>query len=213
MHTPGIDNNQWLKEIANMRTVGWVSKLARLSAIYGLALLGLGVAGYASADCGAPSSSAPKSGAAPDGYSAGGGLRFQRVGFWQGGDDEDPAITGLWKFKFEANHNEVDAGYVTWHADGTELMNSGRAPMTGSFCMGVWRQIGHNTFRLNHYALAWDDSGKNFVALVNIREEVKVDRSGRSYSGTFVQTVTSPDGGTVFQQIKGTVSATRVTAD
>ena len=196
-----------------MRTVGWVSKLARLSAIYGLALLGLGVAGYASADCGAPSSSAPRSAPAPEDYSAGGGLRFQHVGFWQGGDDEDPAITGLWKFKFQAGTTEVDAGYVTWHADGTELMNSGRAPMTGSFCMGVWRQIGHNTFRLNHYALAWDDSGKNFVALVNIREEVKVDRSGRSYSGTFVQTVSSPDGGTVYQQIKGTVSATRVTAD
>jgi hypothetical protein len=107
----------------------------------------------------------------------------------------------------------VDTGYVTWHADGTELMNSGRAPMTGSFCMGVWRQIGRNTFRLNHYALAWDDSGKNFVALVNIREEVTVDRSGRKYSGTFVQTVYSPDGGTVYDRITGTVSASRVTPD
>ncbi|MGH8300576.1 MAG: hypothetical protein ACRET5_03820, partial [Steroidobacteraceae bacterium] len=65
-------------------------------------------------------------------------------------------ITGMWTFTFTAEGDtgsgapahalplpdgaSVDAGYVTWHDDGTELMNSGRAPSTGSFCMGVWKQ-------------------------------------------------------------------------
>ena len=80
-------------------------------------------------------------------------------------------ITGLWKFVFTAKGNTganappnalplpdgalVDAGFVTWHDDGTELMNSGRAPASGSFCMGVWKQVGALTYKLNHWALSW----------------------------------------------------------
>lgn len=189
-----------------MRKAASISKVMRLGTLWSLALLGLGVAQYAGASCGRTPAAAPQ----PGRVQADG---LVPVGFWQGGDDDDAAIVGLWKFRFVAGRDEIDAGYVTWHADGTELMNSGRAPMTGSFCMGVWRQIGRDTYKLNHFAMAWDDSGTNFVALVNIREEVKVDRTGKKYSGTFVQTIYSPDGSNVLQQIKGVVSATRVTPD
>ncbi|MGH8260827.1 MAG: hypothetical protein ACREUG_14200, partial [Steroidobacteraceae bacterium] len=80
-------------------------------------------------------------------------------------------ITGLWKFVFSAKGDTgpgapsnaipmpdgatVDAGFVTWHDDGTELMNSGRTPASGSFCMGVWKQTGPRTYELNHWALSW----------------------------------------------------------
>jgi hypothetical protein len=37
----------------------------------------------------------------------------------------------------------IDDGYSQWHADGTEIMNSGaHAPNTSNFCLGVWAQIG-----------------------------------------------------------------------
>ena len=143
-------------------------------------------------------------------------------------DDSDIAeIVGLWKFEFTATSPFVgpfDAGYVTWHSDGTELMNSGRAPTTGSFCMGVWKQIGHSTYKLNHFALAWafdanapvtgpGTGGAIFVGPANIREQVTVDPSGNNYEGTFTLVQYEPDGITVLATITGTVTATRITAD
>ena len=142
-------------------------------------------------------------------------------------DSDIAEIVGLWKFDFTATSPFVgpfDAGYVTWHSDGTELMNSSRAPTTGSFCMGVWKQIGHSTYKLNHVALAWafdadapvtgpGTGGAIFVGPANIREQVTVDRSGNNYEGTFTLVQYEPDGITVLATITGTVTATRITAD
>jgi hypothetical protein len=127
-------------------------------------------------------------------------------------------IVGLWAFTFTADGAPpeappVDKGFVTWHADGTELMNSGRAPMTGSFCMGVWKQVGRATFVLNHWALSWDDTGTVFVGPTNIRERVTVDRNGKRYSGTFTLTQYDAKGKNAIGGVSGTVSATRITAD
>ena len=84
--------------------------------------------------------------------------------------------------------------------------------MTGSFCMGVWKQTGHRTFRLSHVALSWDSSGTTFVGPASIREVVTVDGRGQHYSGTF--TVTQYDtNGNVIVQILGVISAERITAD
>jgi len=143
------------------------------------------------------------------------------------GDSNQPSIVGLWKFTFTATtpfSGPFDAGYVQWHGDGTELMNSGRAPTTGSFCMGVWKQTGRSTYKLNHFALAWafdastpptgpGTGGADFIGPANIREEIIVDRSGNSYKGNFILIQYEPDGTTVVATITGTVTATRITAD
>lgn len=131
-----------------------------------------------------------------------------------------PAVVGLWQFSFKSKGTpgipdgaEIDAGYVTWHSDGTELMNSGRAPMTGSFCMGAWKQVGASTFKLNHFAMSWDNTGTVFVGPANIREVVTVNRARDHYAGTFTLDQYASDGTTVLAHITGTVSATRITAD
>jgi hypothetical protein len=163
-------------------------------------------------------------------------------------------ITGLWKFVFTAQGNTgpnapanalpipdgvpVDAGFATWHDDGTELMNSGRAPASGSFCMGVWKEISHGVYRLNHWALSWiphyqpgqtqsfgelpggvDEALKAFGP-TNIREVVTLSRHGDRYTGTFRLTqyvndgssrpMPDTDGAPVAFVIVGTISATRV---
>jgi hypothetical protein len=137
-------------------------------------------------------------------------------------DDEAAIITGLWKVTFTAKGNGsagppdntvVDAGYATWHADGTELMNSGREPITGNFCMGVWKQVGARTFKLNHVALAWDNTGTVLIGPASIRETVTVDATGNHYSGTFSITQYASDGHTPLGGVIGTVSATRVTVN
>lgn len=145
----------------------------------------------------------------------------------QDSDSNQPEIVGLWKFTFTATtpfSGPFDAGYVQWHSDGTELMNSGRAPTTGSFCMGVWKQTGRSTYKLNHFALSWafdagtpstgpGTGGADFVGPTNIREEIIVDKSGNSYQGNFILVQYEPDGTTVAATITGTVKATRITAD
>ena len=167
------------------------------------------------------------------------------------------AIAGLWKFTFTAEGDvgtgapskalplpdgtPVDAGYVTWHDDGTELMNSGRAPASGSFCMGVWKQIGPSSYKLNHWALSWipdyhpgatnswaqipggiDETFRAFGP-TNIQETLTLSKDGKSYRGTFTLTqyvndgsstpITDTNGAPVAFVIVGTVSATRITVE
>lgn len=146
-----------------------------------------------------------------------------RIGY--AGDDWEwapphAAIVGLWRFSFVSEGSKgipdgtaVDAGYQTWHSDGTELMNSGRAPITGDFCMGVWKQIGPNKFSLNHYALAFDPTGTALVGPANIRETVVLDRDHDSFSGTFTLDQYSTDNKTVLAHVQGKISAERITVD
>jgi len=148
-------------------------------------------------------------------------------------DASSGAIVGLWHFTFTAKGNNppgppdgaiVDSGYVTWHSDGTELMNSGRAPTTGDFCMGVWKQVGQSTYKLNHFALAWawdpitpatapGTGGADFIGPANIREVITLDHTGNHYQGTFTLTQYASDGTTVLATVTGTVTGTRITVD
>jgi len=152
--------------------------------------------------------------------------------------NRDATIVGLWKFTFVAKGNSgnpfpvnppdgttLDAGYVQWHSDGTEIMNSGRDPATGSFCLGVWKSIGRSTYKLNHFALSWDATGQScspsqqpgatgcLLGPTNIHEEVTVDHSGNHYDGTLVIDQYDPSGEQLLFELKGTVSADRITAD
>jgi hypothetical protein len=129
---------------------------------------------------------------------------------------DDPApIVGMWHIQFIVDNGTpeglvIDDGFATWHDDGTELMNSGRAPMTSSFCMGVWKRVGPATFSLNHFALSWDDSGAHFIGPANIRETVTVDRRGNTYTGSFSITQYDKDGTTKLGGVSGAVKGTRI---
>ena len=137
-------------------------------------------------------------------------------------DDSDRAgIVGLWKVKFVSKGNTgigipdgapLDNGYATWHSDGTEIMNSGRVPKTGSFCMGVWKRTGRSSYKLNHFALSWDPTGTTLIGPTNIKEEIVLDGNENSYSGTV--TIDQYDTeGHLLVHISGVVSAQRITVD
>ena len=131
------------------------------------------------------------------------------------------SIVGTWKFKLLAEGNpgipdgtQLDFGTVQWHDDGTEFTISGsRPPMAGDVCMGAWKQTGRSTFKLNHLALAWDNTGTVFVGPATLVEFVTVDRGGDSYSGTFTVDQYAVDEVTVLAHVTGVVMATRMTAD
>src|ERR1700680_1715642 len=71
-------------------------------------------------------------------------------------DSDDVSIVGFWKVTFTAKGNgkegppdntPIDSGYVQWHSDGTEIMNSGRPPQNGNFCLGVWEKTGRSKYK------------------------------------------------------------------
>ena len=147
--------------------------------------------------------------------------------------DDDASIVGLWHVTFASVGNNVapffipdgaplDDGFAQWHSDGTEIMNSGRDPATSSFCLGVWKNEGGRTYKLNHFALSWDNTGalcapepgasSCFVGQTNIREEVTVDPRGRTYSGTVTIDQYDTSGQLLFR-LRGLVSAQRITAN
>ena len=130
-----------------------------------------------------------------------------------------PSIVGLWHVVFTTTSNDVgippgaviDDAYVTWHSDGTELMNSSRPPMTGSFCMGVWAQVPPRSYRLKHIALSWNNTGTEFVGPAIVQENVTLSPSDDSYEGTFTIDQYAADGTTRLAHIEGTLAATRIT--
>jgi len=150
------------------------------------------------------------------------GIRFRRAAFTQTEERDDAvdAIVGLWRFKFLSKGSigipdgaVIDNGLVTWHDDKTEITNSSREPITGNFCMGVWKKTGFRTFHLNHIGLSWDGTGTVFVGPASIKQTVTVDPSGRTYSGTFSITQYAIDEKTVLAIVKGVTTGDRVTAD
>ena len=128
-------------------------------------------------------------------------------------------IVGLWSVQFVSEGSNgipdgtvIDQGYATWHADGTEIMNSGRPPASGNFCMGVWKLTGRFTYKLNHVTLSWDPTGTTFVGPGSIHENITLDHGGLTYSGTF--TIDQFDtSGNLLAHLQGNVNATRITAD
>lgn len=175
------------------------------------ALIGLGAISYASSASAACGDGAMRQPASfmndRDAGSAGSLLltSFQNPG--------DHAIVGMWSFTFVANGQTIDFGYVQWHSDGTELMDSGgRSPATENFCMGVWKQIAPSRYHLNHFALSYDNSGV-LNAKVNIKEDVTLGANGATYSGPFTLDVYDPHTNALLQHVAGQVTAQRVPAN
>jgi len=131
-------------------------------------------------------------------------------------EDGDP-IVGFWKVQFLSKDNTgipdgtvLDSAFAQWHSDGTEIMNSSRAPETQSFCLGVWTRTNPSRYKLNHFAISW----ANGVLLGpgNIRENVVLSQDGKSFSGTF--TIDQYDQqGNLLVHLTGQLEGKRITVD
>ena len=128
-------------------------------------------------------------------------------------------IVGLWKVNFISEGNTgipdgtlIDHGFAGWHSDGTEIMNSSKAPATGNFCMGVWEKTGRSSYQLRyHFALAYDSSG-NFIGPAQIQETIAVDKKALMFAGTFTIDQFDPAGNSL-AHVAGNITGTRVTVN
>jgi hypothetical protein len=209
------------------------SSLRLLSAVLLLGTAGLLTVNAAQAGCGfvpAPTvkpnawNSADQSGATfrPAVYHPGTDGGFLRVNEEWG---YEPGIVGMWRFQMTTPGPNgtsvlVDDGYAQWHSDGTEIQNSGlHAPKTSNFCLGVWKQTGFNTYKLNHFPMAWDATGDNPANPIQLTMTVKQTDSDH-FSGSFTLKVYTWDGveltnasGPPVATITGKITAVRVTID
>ncbi|HJP99674.1 MAG TPA: hypothetical protein VJ862_14025 [Rhodanobacteraceae bacterium] len=104
------------------------------------------------------------------------------------------------------NGSVVDHGYSVWHADGSEILNSGRPAGDTNFCLGTWAQTGKRSYTLNHYTLSWFQSVSPtpdpgvpplpglysviniFAGPGNISETITLAKDHQSFTGTFTIT-------------------------
>jgi hypothetical protein len=133
------------------------------------------------------------------------------------------SIVGMWNVEFlskgNTTHNPpipdgamLDFGYVQWHSDGTEFMNSGgHAPATQNYCLGVWQETTRYNYVLNHFALTYTTAGV-LSGKVNIAETITLSPGGTMYSGTFTITAFDTSGKEV-DRVTGQVTANRITVD
>ena len=111
----------------------------------------------------------------------------------------DP-IVGFWKVTFTAEGNTegppddtpIDSGYVQWHSDGTEIMNSGRPPQNGDFCLGVWEKNRKIQIQAQSLCLMGTLSIPPTRPQIGppggptqITEDIILSRDGNHYAGTF----------------------------
>jgi len=131
-----------------------------------------------------------------------------------------PSIVGTWKEHWISEGStgipdgtEVDAGYASWHSDGTEINVSGlRAPLTGDVCLGVWIKTGARTYQLNHFGISYDPTGAVLVGPARIQQWLILDPKGDATSGKF--TIDQYDeAGNLLAHVQGKVIGTRVTID
>lgn len=139
-------------------------------------------------------------------------------------DDYDrEGIVGFWRITFISEGNSgnpepfnppddapIDHGFAQWHSDGTEIMNSSRVPSTGNFCLGVWKKVGQAHYKLNHFALSFDDTKTQ--GYDHIREDIVLSHNGNSFSGSFLIAKYDINGNPI-AVIKGKIVGKRVTVN
>ncbi|MGB8030058.1 MAG: hypothetical protein WCF30_10375 [Terracidiphilus sp.] len=145
-------------------------------------------------------------------------------------DQDGASIIGMWHVTFTSHGSDsdlpegapVDNALVVWHGDNTEIMNSDRPPQDGNFCMGVWKQTGEYTYKLNHFAwfsnvydptnpASWSEIGPA-QGPTHIVEEITLSPDGNHYSGTFTLDAYDTSGNATVH-IVGVLSGTRITMD
>lgn len=125
----------------------------------------------------------------------------------------EPTIVGLWDVKFISEGLVVDEGFDQYHSDGTEILNDTPPPATGNVCLGVYEKTGPRTLKLRHPAWIYDPTNTMVIGRATILEQITVDRSGRSFRGTFTIQFRDLAGNPLAPDFPGQLRGDRITPD
>ena len=125
----------------------------------------------------------------------------------------EPTVVGMWLTSFVVDGQLVDVGFDQWTSDGTEVLNDITPVLAGNICFGTWAKTGPFSYKLNHPSWIYDDAGVNPIGVVYIREEITIDKSGKTFSGTATFDPFDLAGNRLAPQNSAEVAATRITVD
>jgi len=124
-------------------------------------------------------------------------------------DEDNNSIVGLWYVTYTTGGQLLYQSFDQWHSDGTELENPNLPPATGPLCVGVWKLVGHRTYRLHHVGWNFDING-NSLGTFTLNETNTVGPNGHTYGGTFDLAFYDVNG-SLMEELTGTQAATRIT--
>ncbi|HZT58184.1 MAG TPA: hypothetical protein VFA21_06095 [Pyrinomonadaceae bacterium] len=126
-------------------------------------------------------------------------------------DRDDATIVGLWDVKFISEGQIVDEGFDQYHDDGLEILNDTPPPATGNICLGVYEKTGPRTLKLRHPSWIYDQTNTTVVGRATILENIKLDKGGRTFTGTFTIKFTDLFGNSLGPDFTGQLKGDRIT--
>ena len=78
-------------------------------------------------------------------------------------------------------------------------------------CLGVWKYVGHNTYKLKHPALLWDANGV-WIGYRILRQTITLAPDGNSFTGTWSNDRTDINGN-ILVHIDADIAGARVDVD
>jgi hypothetical protein len=126
-------------------------------------------------------------------------------------DVSDASIVGLWDVKFISDNQVVDEGFDQYHSDGLEILNDTPPPATGNVCLGVYEKTGPRTIRLRHPSWIYDQTNTTVIGRATILENVKLDKGGRTFTGTFTVQLRDLFGNPLGPDLTGELKGERIT--
>jgi len=109
------------------------------------------------------------------------------------------------------NTKKVDVGIQQVSSDGNEFVNSsGFSPASGNSCYGIWKDLGHNTFKIRHTSWFFNATTGALEGVSPLSVLLTVSEDGHTYSGTYTSKAYDLKGVEVTEfALEGDVKATR----
>jgi hypothetical protein len=90
------------------------------------------------------------------------------------------------------------------------MVDNGVPPSLGNVCLGVWKQTGPRTFSLRHVTFNWDANSQS-TGTFQVVIQVRLDRSGRTLTGSFVSDSFDLQGNPIPAHSEGRLPGLRIT--
>jgi hypothetical protein len=191
-------------------------KLTKLIAMFSLAVgLCAALASRAEAQCGLSLQQGSRAALAAAASLASGASGVQKAEVKDAGaavtDVGDATIVGLWDVKFISDNQVVDEGFDQYHSDGLEILNDTPPPATGNVCLGVYEKTGPRTIKLRHPSWIYDQTNTTVIGRATILENVKLDKGGHTFTGTFTVQLRDLFGNPLGPDLTGELKGDRIT--